>query len=77
MRTIARAVRHVQSASLLRQGSFMNGLVRKQRPLVNPVTGSAYTPSYSEETDRSLHLSMVSRTLFTSAAKDTSGGFFF
>ncbi|XP_058113952.1 uncharacterized protein LOC131256885 isoform X2 [Magnolia sinica] len=74
MRSIVRAVRHVRSASRLRKGeAFLNGFGRRrQRILDNPVGVSSFLPSCSNELDRYLHHVMISRALYTPAAKETS-----
>lgn len=75
MRPIVRAVRHVRSASRLRElDAFSNCLCSRPGILANQVGGSSCVPSYNKDMEGSLHHVMVSRALFTPAAKVTSEG---
>ncbi|XP_010268417.1 PREDICTED: lactation elevated protein 1-like isoform X2 [Nelumbo nucifera] len=74
MRTITRAVRHVRAASRLRErDNFLSSLSRRQTTLVNPVSVSTYRGSYIDEIGGYSQPIMISRTLCSPAARDTSG----
>ncbi|KAF8407304.1 hypothetical protein HHK36_006431 [Tetracentron sinense] len=75
MRAIVWAVRHVRSASRLREGDgLLSGLDRTLKYLVNPVFDSSYKPLHNDESERYLNFCIISRALYIPTAKDTCGG---